>query len=100
MHLQKLSVGSESIRTLADWQKTVVRRRKAKGLSAHAQHVTRLDGREIGVAFLQRSFQNVTVDRLGQALNTRARIGSDSHVDYPNVKRFNMQVLNERYLSI
>jgi len=42
IHLQKLSVGSESIRTLQDWQKLVVRRRKAKGLSAHAQHVTRM----------------------------------------------------------
>ena len=42
MHLQKLSVGSESIQTLKDWQKLVVRRRKAKGLSAHHQHVTRM----------------------------------------------------------
>jgi len=42
IHLQKLSVGSESIQTLQDWQKLVVRRRKAKGLSAHAQHVTRM----------------------------------------------------------
>lgn len=42
MHLQKLSVGSESVDTLKDWQKVVVRRRKAKGLSAHHQHVTRM----------------------------------------------------------
>lgn len=42
MHLQKLSVGSESIQTLKDWQKLVVRRRKAKGLSPHHQHVTRM----------------------------------------------------------
>lgn len=42
MHLQKLSVGSESIKMLQDWQKVVVERRKAKGLSAHAQHVTRM----------------------------------------------------------
>ncbi len=42
MHLQKLSVGSQSIHTLADWQKTVVRRRTAKGLSAHHEHVTRM----------------------------------------------------------
>ena len=42
VHLQKLSVGSESIKTLKEWQKLVVRRRKAKGLSAHHQHVTRM----------------------------------------------------------
>ena len=42
LHLQKLSVGSESIDTLRDWQKTVVRRRIKKGLSAHHQHVTRM----------------------------------------------------------
>ncbi|WP_298917782.1 DUF1489 domain-containing protein [uncultured Algimonas sp.] len=42
MHLQKLSVGSKSIQTLADWQKTVVGRRRAKGLSAHHEHVTRM----------------------------------------------------------
>ena len=42
LHLQKLSVGSESIATLRDWQKLVVRRRKAKNLSAHHVHVTRM----------------------------------------------------------
>jgi len=42
VHLQKLSVGSESIQTLADWQAHVVRRRQQKGLSAHHVHVTRM----------------------------------------------------------
>jgi len=42
VHLQKLSVGSESIQTLADWQNQVVRRRQQKGLSAHHIHVTRM----------------------------------------------------------
>lgn len=42
VHLQKLSVGSESIETLADWQKTMVARRVKKGLSAHHLHVTRM----------------------------------------------------------
>lgn len=42
LHLQKLSVGSESIATLRDWQKMVVRRRTQKGLSAHHVHVTRM----------------------------------------------------------
>lgn len=42
LHLQKLSVGSESIDTLADWQKIVVARRRAAGQSAHHVHVTRM----------------------------------------------------------
>lgn len=42
LHLQKLSVGSESIATLRDWQKLVVRRRISKGLSANHVHVTRM----------------------------------------------------------
>jgi len=42
VHLQKLSVGSESIATLQDWQKRVVRRRVKKGLSPYHQHVTRM----------------------------------------------------------
>lgn len=42
LHLQKLSVGSESIQTLADWQDHVVSRRVAQGLSAHHVHVTRM----------------------------------------------------------
>ena len=42
MHMQKLSVGSESIATLQDWQKMVVRRRKKRGLSPYHEHVTRM----------------------------------------------------------
>ena len=42
IHLQKLSVGSESIQTLANWQKHVVARRVARGLSPHHIHVTRM----------------------------------------------------------
>jgi len=42
IHLQKLSVGTESIKTLEDWYKVLVGRRKAKGLSLNAQHVTRM----------------------------------------------------------
>jgi len=42
VHLQKLSVGSESIQTLADWQTHVVRRRQQQGLSAHHIHFTRM----------------------------------------------------------
>jgi hypothetical protein len=41
-HLQKLSVGSESIQTLQDWQNHVVARRQRRGLSAHHVHVTRM----------------------------------------------------------
>lgn len=42
IHLQKLSVGSESIQTLSDWQAHVVARRVEQGLSAHHVHVTRM----------------------------------------------------------
>lgn len=42
VHLQKLSVGSESIQTLADWQAQVVADRQHRGLSAHHIHVTRM----------------------------------------------------------
>ena len=42
MHLQKLSVGTQSIAGLQDWQQVVVGRRKARGLSPHSQHVTRM----------------------------------------------------------
>jgi hypothetical protein len=42
VHLQKLSVGSESIDTLAAWQRHVVRKRKARGESAVHVHVTRM----------------------------------------------------------
>lgn len=47
MHMQKLSVGSESIATLQDWQKTVVRRRKKRGLSPYHEHVTRMFPKQI-----------------------------------------------------
>lgn len=42
IHLQKLSVGSESIQTLTDWQNHVVAKRQQRGLSAHHIHVTRM----------------------------------------------------------
>lgn len=42
VHLQKLSVGSESIQTLADWQAHVVSRRVAQGQTPHHVHVTRM----------------------------------------------------------
>lgn len=42
IHLQKLSVGSESIDTLAAWQDHVVTRRLKKGESPHHVHVTRM----------------------------------------------------------
>ena len=42
VHLQKLSVGSESIQTLMDWQAHVVANRQQRGLSAHHIHVTRM----------------------------------------------------------
>lgn len=42
MHLQKLSVGSTSIESLQNWQDTIVARRKARGLLACHEHVTRM----------------------------------------------------------
>ena len=42
VHLQKLSVGSESIDSLAAWQKSVVARRVKNGEPAYHQHVTRM----------------------------------------------------------
>lgn len=42
IHLQKLSVGTESIHTLQDWQTLVADRRAKKGLSRHHVHVTRM----------------------------------------------------------
>ena len=42
LHLQKLSVGSESISTLRDWQKVIVERRKSHGQSPNHVHVTRM----------------------------------------------------------
>jgi len=42
IHLQKLSVGTESIRTLQEWQSHVVSHRLQRGLSPHHVHVTRM----------------------------------------------------------
>lgn len=42
LHLQKLSVGSESIASLRDWQTRFVQSRTDKGLSPHHVHVTRM----------------------------------------------------------
>ena len=45
--MQKLSVGSESIATLQDWQKIVVRRRNKLGLSPYHEHVTRMFPKQV-----------------------------------------------------
>ena len=45
--MQKLSVGSESIATLQDWQKVVVERRKSRGLSPYHEHVTRMFPKQV-----------------------------------------------------
>ena len=45
LHLQKLSVGSKSIQTLANWQQRMVARRVARGDSPHHEHVTRMHPR-------------------------------------------------------
>jgi len=42
IHLQKLSVGSESIQSLQDWQTHYVGVRVKKGLPAFHEHVTRM----------------------------------------------------------
>ena len=42
VHLQKLSVGSESIETLTAWQEKVVARRIKAGKSPYHEHVTRM----------------------------------------------------------
>ncbi len=42
LHLQKLSVGSESIETLAAWQQQVVARRQKAGEAPLHVHVTRM----------------------------------------------------------
>ena len=47
IHLQKLSVGSESIDTLTAWQRHVVRKRKASGLSPVHEHVTRMFPKQV-----------------------------------------------------
>ncbi len=47
IHLQKLSVGSESIDTLTAWQRHVVRKRKERGEAALHEHVTRMFPKQI-----------------------------------------------------
>ncbi len=42
LHLQKLSVGSESITSLQAWQTKMVARRVKKGLPPYHEHVTRM----------------------------------------------------------
>lgn len=42
IHLQKLSVGTESIETLQEWQNGYVTRRVKQGNSPHHVHVTRM----------------------------------------------------------
>ncbi len=42
IHLQKLSVGTESLETLAAWQASVVERRKRAGRPPYHEHVTRM----------------------------------------------------------
>lgn len=42
MHLVKLSVGSESVESLRDWQAERIARRKAAGLDPRPRHVTRM----------------------------------------------------------
>ena len=40
--MQKLSVGTESISTLQNWQNSYVRHREQRGLSPYHEHVTRM----------------------------------------------------------
>lgn len=42
IHLQKLSVGTESIDTLADWQRRLRLRRSQEGRAAFPDHITRM----------------------------------------------------------
>jgi len=48
INLLKLSVGTEGIDTLADWQKTVIARNSAAGLGAVVTHTTRMWPRREG----------------------------------------------------
>jgi len=45
--MQKLSVGTESITTLQDWQKKIVLRREKRGLSPYHEHVTRMFPKQV-----------------------------------------------------
>jgi len=47
LHLQKLSVGTESISTLQDWQNNYASRRKKRGLSPYHEHVTRMFPKQV-----------------------------------------------------
>jgi hypothetical protein len=42
IHLQKLSVGTESIETLAEWQRRLAVRRKQEGIPGFPDHITRM----------------------------------------------------------
>lgn len=42
LHMIKLSVGSKSIESLAEWQKGLAERRRAEGLPGYADHITRM----------------------------------------------------------
>jgi len=45
--MQKLSVGTESIATLQEWQNSYVRRREKRGLSPYHEHVTRMFPKQV-----------------------------------------------------
>ena len=47
LHMQKLSVGTESISTLQDWQDSYARRREQRGLSPYHEHVTRMFPKQV-----------------------------------------------------
>lgn len=47
LHMQKLSVGTESIATLQEWQDSYVLRRKKRGLSPYHEHVTRMFPKQV-----------------------------------------------------
>ncbi len=45
--MQKLSVGTESISTLQDWQTNYASRREQRGLSPYHEHVTRMFPKQV-----------------------------------------------------
>ena len=45
VHMIKLSVGSQSIETLAAYQKALAQKRAASGMPAYADHITRMNPR-------------------------------------------------------